>query len=114
MKQVELPQFDFDHWAELARDDPAVFEQLRQLTLDLAILKRSRRNRERLQGLQWRIDRLREQSRTPMAACVNLSNMMWDTFEKLNETYHNPELSRRSEAPRNPPLPLYRPNPDRD
>jgi hypothetical protein len=107
--KIEQKPFDFDRWADLAQQDPAVFERLRQLTVELAILKHSRRNRERLQGLQWRIDRVREQARTPMAACVHLSDLMWDTFERLNESYHDPDAVRRTAQPRTPPIPLRDP-----
>ncbi len=92
------PRFDFDHWAELARRDPAVFEELRRLTLDLAILKRSRERRARLRGLQWRIDRLREQAPNPLAACVKISGLMWDNFERLQAGWNDPATLRRGPA----------------
>ena len=34
-------------------------------------------NRERLRRLQWRIDQERRLARTPMAACLRISRMMW-------------------------------------
>jgi hypothetical protein len=33
--------------------------------------------RERLRGLQWRIDQARR-NRSPLSACIYISNMMWD------------------------------------
>jgi hypothetical protein len=34
-------------------------------------------NRERLRRLQWRIDQERRLARTPLAACIRISRMMW-------------------------------------
>jgi hypothetical protein len=31
-----------------------------------------------MRKLQWRIDRERDLSKNPMAACIKLSQMMWD------------------------------------
>jgi hypothetical protein len=33
-----------------------------------------------MQGLQWRIDQIRETSPNAMAACLKLSSMMWETL----------------------------------
>ena len=35
---------------------------------------------QRLRCLQWKIDRVREQASNPMAACIKLSEMMWDSL----------------------------------
>ena len=82
--------FDFELWAELAHRSPEAFEELRRLTVDLAILKRSQRNRRRLKGLQWQIDQLRARSGTPLAACLRINDLMWEKFESLNDSYHRP------------------------
>lgn len=72
--------FDFDAWAELAKRDPAAFEQLRSDTIE-ALLQQVPANRQhRLRGLQWRIDRTRERASNPMAACIRISQMMWDSL----------------------------------
>ena len=45
----------------------------------------------RLRCLQWKIDRVREKMPTPLAACVAISDMMWDSLDKLNQLYHDCE-----------------------
>jgi hypothetical protein len=79
MNSSLTPQFGFDDWAELAARDPQEFEALRQQTID-AVIERAQtaRQRRRLQGLQWRIDMVRQQAKTPLAACVHMYSMMWD------------------------------------
>jgi hypothetical protein len=79
MNSSLTPQFGFDDWAELAARDPQGFEELRQQTID-AVIDRAQtaRQRRRLEGLQWRIDMVRQQAKTPLAACVHMYSMMWD------------------------------------
>lgn len=104
-----LEDFDFDQWATLARTRPEAFEELRRLTVELAILKRSRRNRERLKGLQWRIDRVRECAGNPLDACMRISQLMWDRFEDLNDCYHHPQrtLQAHTHRPLAATVPLH-------
>jgi len=54
-------------------------------------------HRERLRGLQWRIDRLREQASNPLAACVQISNLMWTTFDQLGKAYQDPQALQPSQ-----------------
>lgn len=70
--------FDFDDWARLAQEDPAGFETRRRETVEAVIRQAPAATRQRLTRLQWRIDRLREQSGTPLKACLRLYGMMWD------------------------------------
>ena len=74
---------DFDYWSQLARDDPERFESLRSATLESHINKAPEAQQNRLRCLQWRVDRMREKAKTPMAACINISNMMWDSAQHL-------------------------------
>ena len=73
MYQKKNAEIDFDRWAEIARTDPETFEAMR---LE-AIASAPEDNRERLRCLQWRIDQERRLARTPMAACVRISRLMW-------------------------------------
>ena len=84
---------DFEQWSELASEDPAAFEQMRQEMIEAVIDAASQRCRRRLRGLQWRIDQMRTQAPNPMAACISLSNMMWESFageDGLAETLNRP------------------------
>lgn len=84
-------KIDFDHWSELAKSDPDSFEQLRDRTLKACISRSSTAHQERLRCLQWRIDQIRSQSGTPLAACVKISGIMWDTFNRLGKVYNDLE-----------------------
>lgn len=70
---------DFDAWAHLAHTDPHNFEKQRSDLLNEVILHIPLEKQQRIRCLQWRIDRVRETSGTPLAACIRISNMMWDS-----------------------------------
>lgn len=70
---------DFDTWSALAHSDPNAFEALRMRLIDDVIRRAPPQRQHRLRCLQWRIDQIRRTSHTPMAACLRLSNMMWET-----------------------------------
>lgn len=86
-KSQALEKLDFDHWLALAKSDPDSFEALRSQIIDEAIARFAESHQMHLRRVQWRIDRVRERSRSPMAACIAISNMMWDSFNHLNSTY---------------------------
>jgi hypothetical protein len=70
---------NFDEWAALAATDPEAFERQRASLVNQVLDHTPERRQERLRGLQWRIDRVRERSATPLAACIRISGMMWDS-----------------------------------
>lgn len=85
--------FDFDSWAALARSDPDAFERCRVELLEKAI-RLFPENKQRLNGLQCRIDLEREKARVPLNACIRLSDLMWNSFRELNDRLNNqPRLS---------------------
>lgn len=86
-----LNDIDFEYWSVLATTDPEKFEELRQDQITAIIEKASsQRQQRRLRGLQWRIDRIREQHKdSAMAACLAISELMWETFEHLAELLHS-------------------------
>ncbi len=71
---------DFDEGVYLARTDPDGFERRRRAVIDDFIDNAPERHRQRLRGLQWRIDMERRRAPNPMAACVRISQMMWESF----------------------------------
>ncbi len=73
-------EFDFDHWAALARSDPAEFERARAAALADVIARAPARLQQRLSGLQWRLDQERRLSGGPMAACLRMYSGMWDSM----------------------------------
>lgn len=72
--------FDFAHWMQLAGSDPERFERARLAAIGEVIEAAPAARRQRLQGLQWRIEQERRRARTPMAACLRLSSLMWDSL----------------------------------
>jgi hypothetical protein len=93
-------EFDFEKWALLASSDPESFEKLRQDKIAAVIEKATNNHQPRLRKLQWRIDQVRNINKTStMAACLAISDLMWDTFEQLNEL-----LQRQAKNSCNAPL----------
>jgi Protein of unknown function (DUF3135) len=72
--------FDFDEWATLARNDPSAFEARRLELIEDFLRQFPPVEQRRLRGLQFRIEMERRRARTPMAACLRLSAMMWDSL----------------------------------
>ena len=95
MNQVTYEPLDFEYWSELAKASPAAFEEERLAAIERLISNSHGQVQERLRCLQWRIDRTRERSRTPIGACVALSRMMWENYDTLNS------LLQRLATPRN-------------
>lgn len=71
-------KFDFDAWVDLARRDPTAFEKKRKKIIDEAILRAPATRQQRLRCLQWKLDRIRETSRTPMIACLHINRLLWE------------------------------------
>ena len=99
-------QIDFEQWSSLASLDPEAFEARRYELIEDVIRSAPLRCQPRLRGLQWRLDRVRERSGTPLAACIRMSEMMWeallgegglrDSLECLTQA--RPRLPRRPSA----------------
>lgn len=78
MSEQDKQQRDFDTWAQVAREDPAGFEAMRQAAIEDFLQTLPPENRQRMRRLQWRIDQERRLARSPMNACIRLSHMMWE------------------------------------
>ncbi len=74
------PLIDFDDWAELAQSDPVAFEHRREQAIDELIARMPEHKQQRMRCLQWKIDQVRARAGSPMAACIKLSEMMWDSL----------------------------------
>ena len=80
----QLQELDFDSWLDLSQRDPDHFEIQRQNLIAEAIAKAPKERQQRLRGLQWRIEHIRQRAKTPMAACISISDLMWDIFAGEN------------------------------
>jgi Protein of unknown function (DUF3135) len=76
---------DHEFLSRLARDDPESFERLRKDLIDQLIGRAPDPLRQRLAGLQFRVDQVRRLARTPLGATVKVSSMMWSSFLRLND-----------------------------
>ncbi|VAW79041.1 hypothetical protein MNBD_GAMMA15-2576 [hydrothermal vent metagenome] len=74
------PLIEFDDWAELAQSDPEAFEARRKQAIDALIARMPEHKQQRMRCLQWKIDQVRDRTKSPMAACIKLSEMMWDSL----------------------------------
>lgn len=79
--QRYLPSFDT--LRDLAQNDPTELERLRIELCEQLIHEAPQQYRRRLRGLQFRIDMERRKAKSPMAACITISGMMHDSFDKL-------------------------------
>ena len=70
---------EFKQWAEMAQDDPELFERLRLAAINEAIEEAPESQQQRLRCLQWRIDQERRKATNPLSACVRISRMMWES-----------------------------------
>ena len=72
------PPQDFDAWSALARTDPQAFEDCRDRTINEAILRAPAHKQLRLRRLQWKLNQIRNTSRTPMIACLRMNRLLWE------------------------------------
>lgn len=84
-QQPREDSFDFNEWSSLARTDPEGFARRRLSRIQWVIERAPERSRDRLNGLQFRIDAECRLARTPLKACLRLSSMTWDSFFDLKE-----------------------------
>lgn len=98
LKNQEPDNFDFEAWASLAKDDPERFEAERASTIEAMITSCPQDVQQHLRRMQWRVDRTRELKKTPMSACIAISEMMWDSLHNLNRSYLGLSLSMNPEA----------------
>jgi len=76
---------DFDEWMMLAKQDPDKFEEKRRKRIEAFFNNVPEEKLQRLRGLQWQIDQTRKLASSPMASCIAISNMMWDSVSRLQE-----------------------------
>ena len=75
--------FNFDEWAELAKSDPAEFEERRQQTLRVAVEQAPARHRRKLEGTLFRIEANRAKAKNPLHHAILASQLMWASFEEM-------------------------------
>ena len=106
MKDISIGEIDFEVWATLASSEPQSFEKLRRDKISALIDNSTQCNQHRLRCLQWRIDKIREKNKdSPMASCLAISELMWDTFQHLDDL-----LQEKAENSLSAPTPAMQAN----
>mgnify|MGYP000091356365 CR=1 FL=1 len=82
-----------DQLLKLAQENPDALEALRQREIKSLIDSAPASMQRRLKGLQFQIDAKRRASKTPMAACVAISQMMFDSVYELNDALNKPSTT---------------------
>ena len=88
-----------DALSRLARNDPQTFEILRLELIENTIDDAPEPVQLRLRQLQFRIDGIRQRSRSPLGATVKIQALMWESFLAMNDG-----LQAFSPQPRRPSL----------
>jgi Protein of unknown function (DUF3135) len=86
--ELQLPSFD--ELMNLARERPEVLEEMRQNLCIEVIQSAPNRLKERLEGLQFRIDMERRLAKSAVGACVRISSMMQDSLQELKQALNTP------------------------
>ena len=87
--KTQLPAFDV--LVEMARNDPDGLETLRRSLTDAVIeAARTEHTRNRLKGLQFRVDMERKRAATALGATIRISEMMCRSLADLHRSMVTP------------------------
>ena len=93
------PPRDFDAWSALARSDPQAFENCRERIIEETICRAPAHRQQRLRRMQWKLDQIRNTSRTPMIACLRMNRLLWQAVtgeSGLLDCLNRPDVLRQS------------------
>ena len=86
----ELPTFDV--MLDMAKNKPEELEALRaNLCHHIIQSVEDEGRRQRLRGLQFQVDAKRRTAKSPMSACIHISNMMHHALNRLNAVLNDAE-----------------------
>ena len=81
--------FDFDEWRRLYKKDPKGAERRRKKETDAIISAAPEKERERLRGLQWRINMVRKRHKdSPLGSAIAIYMLSQMKLDELNEVFH--------------------------
>jgi len=78
----EMKEFDFNEWAELAKNDPEAFEAKRKEVIAEVIDGAPEKERAALNRLQWKIDAQRRIAKNPLDSCVRIYCLLLENVYK--------------------------------
>jgi hypothetical protein len=84
---MELPSHEV--LSRLASEDPQEFERLRRELVESFIDSAPSRLRHRLSGIQFRVDGVRRLSRSALGSTVEIYQLMWQSFLRLNGVWQD-------------------------
>ena len=88
--RARLPAFDV--LVDMARNDPQGLEALRtRLTRQVIDTASNDIARRRLEGLQFKVEAVRKKARSPLAACMHISEMMCHSLAELHKSIVAPD-----------------------
>ncbi|MDH5433757.1 MAG: DUF3135 domain-containing protein [Gammaproteobacteria bacterium] len=76
-------EFNFDEWKELYEKDAEAFEALRKQWIDDFISSAPEKYQHRLKGVMFKVDAIRQCSKTPLQSCIKISEMMHNSLADL-------------------------------
>ncbi len=94
---MHKPLPSFERLLDMAKNDPDALERLRQEHVKATINNAPGEYRQRLSGLQFRIDGQRRLAKTPMSACIGISQMMHESLHQLKGYIDGEELPSNEE-----------------
>ncbi len=87
----DLPSFDT--LLDMAQHHPEQLQQLRQQLTQDTIEQAPKHRQSRLRGLQFQIDLHCKLAKTHLSACIQLSNMMHQSFLQLSSELNRPAIT---------------------
>ena len=96
--QQDLP--DFNTLVKMASDDPEGLEKLRREMAENLINQAPKDTQRKLRGLQFKIDMERRRAKTPMAACIKMSEMMQSSFIELRNALNEVSQLKNKVTPK--------------
>ncbi len=82
---MEQKMPSFDTLLRMAQENPYQLEQLRNQLANTTINSAPEPLRQRLRGLQFQIDSKCKLAKTPLSACITISNMMHQSLDDLRQ-----------------------------
>ena len=77
------PEFNFDSWARLYKDNPEEFERQRHAALRGVVDNAPEALKPRLEGCLFKIEMHRRKAANPLHGVILASNMMWEAFREM-------------------------------
>lgn len=75
----------FNELVKMAKEDPDKLDQLQKKLCEELIQNAPQECQRKLRGTQFKVDMERRRARSPLAACMKISNMMQESFSQLRE-----------------------------